>query len=95
MVQTTSQLTKASADWLKGLMLAASVDDESVWDRLLWEDHSNSDFLKTEAELSQAKTNVKMIVRRLNRNSESRASIEAEKYTIQCVILKRGALSIS
>ena len=38
---------------------------------------------KTEAELSQPKTNVKMIVRRLNRNSEARASIEADKFNIQ------------
>ncbi|KAL9632088.1 MAG: hypothetical protein Q9164_005533 [Protoblastenia rupestris] len=54
---------------IDGLMLAASVDDES-----------------TEAELSGPKTNAKMIVRRLNRNSEPRASIEADKYTLHYLI---------
>ncbi|KAL9128575.1 MAG: hypothetical protein Q9217_002774 [Psora testacea] len=44
------------------------------------------DDASTEAELSGPKTNAKMIVRRLNRNSESRASIEAEKYTLHYLI---------
>ncbi|KAL9101913.1 MAG: hypothetical protein Q9163_002879 [Psora crenata] len=54
---------------IDGLMLAASVDDES-----------------TETELSGAKTNAKMILRRLNRNSEPQASIEADKYTLHYLI---------
>ncbi|KAG8531989.1 uncharacterized protein KY384_003625 [Bacidia gigantensis] len=40
----------------------------------------------TESELSQTKQNVKMIVRRLNRNSESRASIEADRFTIHYLV---------
>ncbi len=40
---------------------------------------------QAEAELAEPKTNAKMIIRRLNRNSEPQASIEAGKYTLQCV----------
>ena len=38
---------------------------------------------QAESELSEPKTNAKMIIRRLNRNSEPQASIEAGKYTLQ------------
>lgn len=38
---------------------------------------------QAEAELADPKTNAKMIIRRLNRNSEPQASIEAGKYTLQ------------
>ncbi|MCJ1279746.1 SNAP receptor [Puttea exsequens] len=54
---------------IDGLMLAASVDDES-----------------TEAELAEPKSNAKMIIRRLNRNSEPQASIEAGKFTLHYLI---------
>lgn len=40
---------------------------------------------QAEAELADPKANAKMIIRRLNRNSEPQASIEAGKYTLQCV----------
>jgi len=39
--------------------------------------------LQTEAELSEPKSNAKMVIRRLNRNSEPQATIEAGKYTLQ------------
>ena len=42
---------------------------------------------QAEAELADPKANAKMIIRRLNRNSEPQASIEAGKYTLQCVRL--------
>ena len=42
---------------------------------------------QAEAELADPKTNAKMIIRRLNRNSEPQASIEAGKYTLQYVSL--------
>jgi len=41
---------------------------------------------QSESELSEAKTNVKMIVRRLNNNSEPQATIEGGKYTIHYLI---------
>ena len=67
-------------------MLAASIDDEQV-SRLIFVHccileltyHAS----KSEAELSEPKSNAKMIIRRLDRNSEPQASIEADKYTIQ------------
>jgi vesicle transport protein SEC22 len=40
-------------------------------------------YWQAEAELAEPKTNAKMIIRRLNRNSEPQASIEAGKYTLQ------------
>ncbi|KAL9611260.1 MAG: hypothetical protein Q9167_004086 [Letrouitia subvulpina] len=40
----------------------------------------------SEAELSTPKSNAKLIIRRLNRNSEPQASIEADKYTIHYLI---------
>lgn len=40
---------------------------------------------QAEAELAEPKTNAKMIIRRLNRNSEPQASIEAGRYTLQYV----------
>ena len=46
---------------------------------------------QAEAELADPKANAKMIIRRLNRNSEPQASIEAGKYTLQYVLL--GPLS--
>ena len=42
---------------------------------------------QAEAELADPKANAKMIIRRLNRNSEPQASIEAGKYTLQCVYM--------
>ncbi|KAL2039036.1 hypothetical protein N7G274_008085 [Stereocaulon virgatum] len=41
---------------------------------------------QAEAELSEPKSNAKMIIRRLNRNSEPQASIEAGKYTLHYLI---------
>ena len=40
---------------------------------------------QAETELADPKANAKMVVRRLNRNSEPQASIEAGKYTLQYV----------
>ncbi|KAI4215186.1 MAG: hypothetical protein LQ351_002501 [Letrouitia transgressa] len=40
----------------------------------------------SETELSAPKSNAKLIIRRLNRNSEPQASIEADKYTIHYLI---------
>ncbi|KAL9041352.1 MAG: hypothetical protein Q9214_004143 [Letrouitia sp. 1 TL-2023] len=40
----------------------------------------------SEAELSGPKSNAKLIIRRLNRNSEPQASIEADKYTIHYLV---------
>lgn len=42
---------------------------------------------QAETELADPKANAKMIIRRLNRNSEPQASIEAGKYTLQYVRL--------
>lgn len=42
---------------------------------------------QAEAELADPKSNAKMVIRRLNRNSEPQASIEAGKYTLQYVWL--------
>ncbi|CAD6575241.1 MAG: SNAP receptor [Alectoria sarmentosa] len=41
---------------------------------------------QAEAELAEPKANAKMIIRRLNRNSEPQASIEAGKYTLHYMI---------
>ncbi|MCJ1331291.1 SNAP receptor [Thelotrema lepadinum] len=54
---------------IDGLMLAASVDDET-----------------SEAELSDPKAKAKMIIKKLNRNSEPQASIECAKHTIHYTI---------
>ena len=43
---------------------------------------------QAETELAEPKANAKMIIRRLNRNSEPQASIEAGKYTLQYVWLR-------
>ncbi|KAI9718873.1 MAG: hypothetical protein M1812_003757 [Candelaria pacifica] len=56
---------------LDGLMLAASVDDEQG---------------QSEAELADIKSQVKIIFRRLDRNSEPRASIESGKFTLHYLI---------
>ncbi len=42
---------------------------------------------QAETELAEPKANAKMIIRRLNRNSEPQASIEAGKHTLQYVCL--------
>lgn len=65
-------------------MLAASVDDEQV--RTLgkkcraWTD---DEMIQAEAELSEIKSQAKMIFRRLNRNSAPQASIESGQYNLQ------------
>ncbi|MCJ1358106.1 MAG: SNAP receptor [Icmadophila ericetorum] len=41
---------------------------------------------QSEAELSDAKANAKMVIRRLNKNSEPQATIECGKYTIHYLI---------
>lgn len=41
---------------------------------------------QAETELADPKANAKMIIRRLNRNSETQASIEAGKYTLHYMI---------
>ncbi|KAI0124324.1 Longin-like domain-containing protein [Xylariales sp. AK1849] len=52
-----------------GLMLCASVDDES-----------------TESSLAEIKSQVKLILRRLNRNAEPQASIESGAYTLHYLL---------
>ncbi|KAI4142407.1 MAG: hypothetical protein LQ340_007350, partial [Diploschistes diacapsis] len=52
-----------------GLMLSASVDDES-----------------SDAELSDPKSKAKMIIKRLNKNSEPQATIECGKHTIHYLV---------
>ncbi len=67
-------------------MLCASVDDDEVKPSpLQWFRYAVVDFivLQTEASLSEIKSQVKMILRRLNRNSEPQASIESGPYTLQ------------
>ncbi|KAI9669819.1 MAG: SNAP receptor [Caeruleum heppii] len=79
---------------LDGLMLAASVDDEVVSNSLaseapspfLTRKRSLKKRLKSEAELAEIKTQVKMIFRRLNRNAEPQASIESGPFTIHYLI---------
>ncbi|KAJ9131107.1 Protein transport protein sec22 [Pleurostoma richardsiae] len=56
---------------LDGLMLCASVDDEQQ---------------QTESSLSEIKSQVKLVLRRLNRNSEPQASIESGNYSIHYLI---------
>ncbi|GAB1217260.1 hypothetical protein ATERTT37_006496 [Aspergillus terreus] len=56
-------------DERKGLMLAASVDDEQA-----------------EVELSEIKSQVKMIFRRLNRNAAPQASIESGQFNLHYLI---------
>ena len=65
-------------------MLCASVDDQQVRISpslecffLTWK--------QTEESLSEIKSQIKMILRRLNRNSEPQASIESGAYTLQYV----------
>ncbi len=50
---------------------------------------------QTEAELAEPKSNAKMIIRKLNRNSEPQASIEAGKYTLQCAFPLQSCAMIS
>lgn len=45
------------------------------------------DSSQSDAELTEPKQNAKMVIRRLNRNSEPQASIEAGQYTLQSVFL--------
>ena len=69
-----------------GLILAASVDDEQVC--ILWGKHAvTTDLIISETTdaLSEPKSQMKMILRRLNNNSEPQMSIESGQYTIQCV----------
>lgn len=73
-----------------GLMLAASVDEEQVCLAPIssFPTPKNVELighLQADAELSEPKQNAKMVIRRLDRNSEPQASIEAGQYTLQCV----------
>lgn len=68
-------------------MLAASVDDEQVRG-FAWQTLTPMSFLKltssqAESELSEIKSQAKMIFRRLNRNSAPQASIESKQYNLQ------------
>jgi hypothetical protein len=47
--------------------------------------HADPAALQTESSLSEIKSQVKMVLRRLNRNSEPQASIESGAYVIQYV----------
>ena len=42
-----------------------------------------SDTFKSEAELAEPRSQAKMVIRRLSRNSEPQATIECGKYNIQ------------
>lgn len=44
------------------------------------------DASQSDVELTEPKQNAKMVIRRLNRNSEPQASIEAGQYTLQSVL---------
>lgn len=44
---------------------------------------ANCSIVQTESSLSEIKSQVKMILRRLSRNSEPQASIESGAYTLQ------------
>lgn len=68
-------------------MLCASVDDQQVRNPpifLLRNLSINSK--QTEDSLSEIKSQIKMVLRRLNRNSEPQASIESGAYTLQYVV---------
>jgi vesicle transport protein SEC22 len=67
-------------------MLAASVDDEQVRLTLLMQLCILADGPQVETELAEVKGQVKMIFRRLNRNSEQQASIESGRYTLHYII---------
>lgn len=77
-------------------MLAASVDEEQVCPAPTATSNFHFVFttpktlelighLQADAELSEPKQNAKMVIRRLDRNSEPQASIEAGQYTLQYV----------
>lgn len=79
-----------------GLMLAASVDEEQVCPAQTANRNPHFfsptpknleliGYFQADAELSEPKQNAKMVIRRLDRNSEPQASIEAGQYTLQCV----------
>ena len=58
------------------------------------------DASQSDAELTEPKQNAKMVIRRLNRNSEPQASIEAGQYSLQYVfssslLLRAQAVSLS
>lgn len=66
-------------------MLCASVDDEEVGedDSPEFPHSAAADKVQTESSLSEIKSQVKMILRRLTRNSEPQASIESGNYNVQ------------
>lgn len=76
---------------LDGLYLCASVDDEAVRldtpprSRSSWSPPADID-TQTESSLSEIKSQIKLILRRLNRNAESQASIESGNFTIHYLI---------
>lgn len=63
-------------------MLAASVDDEQV-SSLTMPVGGLANPAQAEAELSEIKSQAKMIFRRLSRNSAQQASIESDQYNLQ------------
>lgn len=84
-------------------MLAASVDDEQVGPVLILKRNFILFFIymkllkllpfsQSDVELSEPKQNAKMVIRRLNRNSEPQASIEAGQYTLQWDLLSNSHL---
>lgn len=68
---------------LKGLMLAASVDDEEVCVPKVYWSCTRLTNSQVESQLAEVKSQAKMIFRRLNRNSEPQASIESGAYSLQ------------
>ena len=63
-------------------MLAASVDDEQV-SSLAMLVNALANLIQAEVELSEIKSQAKMIFRRLSRNSAPQASIESGQYNLQ------------
>ncbi|CAJ2508212.1 Uu.00g093980.m01.CDS01 [Anthostomella pinea] len=61
-----------------GLMLCASVDDEQVCDTI--------ESSPVRPERSEVKSQIKLILRRLNRNAEQQASIESGNFTLHYLI---------
>lgn len=49
-----------------------------------------TDELQTESSLAEIKSQVKMVLRKLNRQSEQQASVESGPYTIQYVNYNKG-----
>ena len=76
--------------------MTASVDDEQVETLSDPGTHLIHDayYLQTDAEFNEVKGKVKLVQRRLNRNSEPQASIESGNYTYQYAYLDPSICNI-